>query len=126
VTEGHRLALQVDFPVMAAEVPAPTGAGPGIEEEPGIGSLGPPAEVEQLRAYLLRAVPVLLEEDVLPDTTALEALLKSSEARLKEVYRGPSGKGTLCPPYCSPGVRGGRGGGRNCWGHRSRKLSSCI
>lgn len=74
---------------MAAEVPAPSGAGPGIEEEPGIGSLGPPAEVEQLRAYLLRAVPVLLEEDVLPDTTALEALLKSSEARLKKFIEDP-------------------------------------
>ena len=76
-------------PVMAAEVPAPTGAGPGNDEEPGIGSLGPPAEVEQLRAYLLRAVPVLLEEDVLPDTTSLEGLLKSSEARLKKFIEDP-------------------------------------
>lgn len=52
-------------------------------------SLGPPAETEQLRAYVLRAAPILLEEDVLPDTEGLEALLKSSEPRLKKFIEDP-------------------------------------
>lgn len=52
-------------------------------------AVGPPAEVEQLRAYILRLVPVVLEEDVLPDTSALEQLLKSAEARLRKFIEDP-------------------------------------
>ncbi len=59
-----------------------------VEGGPSI-SMGPPAEVEQLRAYLLRITPVLLEEDVLPDVSSLEALLKSAEARLKSFIEDP-------------------------------------
>ena len=63
-------------------------ADPG-DEGPSISSMGPPAEVEQLRAYILRVVPVLLEEDVLPDTSEFEALVKSSEGRLKKFIEDP-------------------------------------
>ena len=56
---------------------------------PTMAAVGPPAEVEALRAYLLRVVPVLLEEDVLPDTSLLESLLKSAEARLKRFIEDP-------------------------------------
>ena len=73
---------------MAAEAPSPS-SGTGGEEEPGIGSMATPAEVEQLRAYLLRAVPVLLEEDVLPDTSSLEGLLRAAESRLKKFIEDP-------------------------------------
>lgn len=52
-------------------------------------SMGPPAEVEQLRAYLLRTAPVLLEEDVLPDTELLHSQLKSSESKLKKFIEDP-------------------------------------
>lgn len=68
---------------MAAEV-----GSRGSEVTPDI-SMGPPADVEQLRAYLLRVVPVLLEEDVLPNTSELEALLKSAEARLRHFIEDP-------------------------------------
>lgn len=53
------------------------------------GSLGPPAEVEQLKSYLLRTAPVLLEEDVLPDTDAFKDQLKSSENKLKKFIEDP-------------------------------------
>ncbi len=66
-------------------------AEPGLEDAPTM-SLGPPAEVEQLHAYLLRAVPVLLEEDVLPDTNNLEALLKSSTSKMKRFIEDPQEK----------------------------------
>ena len=61
---------------------------PGADKGPSMAT-GPPAEVEQLRAYLLRVIPVLLEEDVLPDTSILESLLKSAEARLKKFIEDP-------------------------------------
>ena len=76
---------------MATEAPSPS-SGTGGEEEPGIGSMATPAEVEQLRAYLLRAVPVLLEEDVLPDTSSLEGLLRAAESRLKKFIEDPQEK----------------------------------
>ena len=63
-------------------------APPGADEGTSM-AMGPPAEVEQLRAYFLRIVPVLLEEDVLPDTSILEGLLKSAEARLKKFIEDP-------------------------------------
>lgn len=53
------------------------------------GSMGPPAEVEQLRAYLLRIAPVLLEEDVLPDVDSLQAQLQTSESKLKKFIEDP-------------------------------------
>lgn len=56
---------------------------------PAMSSIGPPAEVEQLRAYLLRTAPVLLEEDVLPDVESLQNQLKSSEAKLKKFIEDP-------------------------------------
>ena len=59
------------------------------EAAPTMGSIGPPAEVEQLRAYLLRTAPVLLEEDVLPDVESLQNQLKSSEAKLKKFIEDP-------------------------------------
>ena len=59
------------------------------EAAPSLSSMGPPAEVEQLRAYLLRTVPVLLEEDVLPDTGSLEGQLKSSDSQLKKFIEDP-------------------------------------
>ena len=61
-----------------------------VEVNPSIsGSIGPPAEVEQLRAYLLRSTPVLLEEDVLPDTDPLQKELKSSELKLRKFIEDP-------------------------------------
>ncbi len=62
---------------------------PGLVDDAPTMSLGPPAEVEQLHAYLLRAVPVLLEEDVLPDTKDLENLMKSSSDKLKRFIEDP-------------------------------------
>lgn len=59
------------------------------ETVPAMSSMGPPAEVEQLRAYLLRTAPVLLEEDVLPDVESLQKQLKSSEAKLKKFIEDP-------------------------------------
>lgn len=66
---------------MAAELEE---AGPALSS-----SMGPPAEVEQLRAYLLRTAPVLLEEDVLPDLESLQNQLKTSEAKLKKFIEDP-------------------------------------
>lgn len=59
------------------------------ETGPAMSSVGPPAEVEQLRAYLFRTAPVLLEEDVLPDTESFQSQLKSSEAKLKKFIEDP-------------------------------------
>ena len=52
-------------------------------------SMGPPAEVEQLRAYLLRAAPAILEDDVLPDEESLRNQLKVSEGKLKKFIEDP-------------------------------------
>ena len=60
-----------------------------VEVTTPIGSIGPPAEVEQLRAFLLRTAPVLLEEDVLPDTNQLQKELNSSETKLKKFIEDP-------------------------------------
>lgn len=66
---------------MAAELDEATG--------PSMSSLGPPAEVEQLRAYLLRTAPVFLDEDALPDTSSLQNQLKLSESKLKKFIEDP-------------------------------------
>ena len=47
------------------------------------------AETKQLGAYLFRVVPALLEEDVLPDASKFENLLKRSEGRLKRFIEDP-------------------------------------
>lgn len=60
-----------------------------VEVAPVISSVGPPAEVEQLRAYLLRTAPVLLEEGVLPDTDPLQKELKASESKLRKFIEDP-------------------------------------
>ena len=56
---------------------------------PSLSSMGTPAEVEQLRAYLFRTAPVLLEEDVLPDTKSLTNQLKTAEGLLKKFIEDP-------------------------------------
>ena len=65
---------------MAAEAPGEMGSGLGAST---------PAEVEQVRAYLLRVVPALLEEDVLPDMSTFESQVKASESRLKKFIEDP-------------------------------------
>ena len=65
---------------MAAEAPSDIGSGLGASA---------PAEAEQLRAYLLRVVPAYLDEDVLPDMSAFENLIKSSESPLKKFIEDP-------------------------------------
>lgn len=60
-----------------------------VEVAPSLGSIGPPAEVEQLRAFLLHATPVILEEDVLPDTNQLVKELNSAETKLKKFIEDP-------------------------------------
>lgn len=65
---------------MATEAPGEMGSGLGASA---------PAKVEQLRAYLVRVVPALLEEDVLPDMSMFENLVKSSEGRLKKFIEDP-------------------------------------
>ena len=65
---------------MAAEAPSEIGSGLGASS---------PADIEQLQAYLLRVVPALLEEDVLPDLSVFEKLVKSSESRLKKFIEDP-------------------------------------
>ena len=62
------------------------------EAGPHIGSIGPPAEVEQLRAFIVRTAPVLLEEDVLPDTNQLQKELNSSESSLRKFIEDPQEK----------------------------------
>ena len=66
-------------------------ADPG-EGGPAISSMSTPAEVEQLHAFLVRAVPVLLEEDVLPDLKEFEKAVKASEAKLKRFVEDPQEK----------------------------------
>ena len=56
---------------MAAEAPSEMGSGLGASS---------PAEVEQLRAYLLRVVPALLEEDVLPDLSVFEGSIWKNDS----------------------------------------------
>ena len=68
---------------MAAEAPSSGG-----EMGTGLG-VSTPAEVEQVRAYLLRVVPALLEEDVLPDMSVFENLVKSSESKLRKFIEDP-------------------------------------
>lgn len=65
------------------------------EEGPSAMTVGPPADVEQVRAFLLRVVPVMLEEDVLPDTSAVEGVLKSAEPRLKKFTEDPQERALL-------------------------------
>ena len=65
------------------------------EEGPSTMAVGPPADVEQVRAFLLRVVPVMLEEDVLPDMSALEGVLKTSEPRLKKFSEDPQERALL-------------------------------
>lgn len=58
-------------------------------------AVGPPTDVEQVRAFLLRVVPVMLEEDVLPDMSAIEGVVKSAEARLKKFAEDPQERALL-------------------------------
>ena len=58
-------------------------------------AVGPPADMEQVRAYLLRVVPVMLEEDVLPDTSAVEAAVKSADPLLKKFSEDPQERALL-------------------------------
>ena len=58
-------------------------------------AVGPPTDVEQVRAYLLRILPVLLEEDVLPEMSSLEAAVKSGESQLKKFAEDPQERAML-------------------------------
>ena len=78
-----------------------------VDEAPSISSMGPPAEVEQLRAYVLRTVPVLLEEDVLPKMEPLESQLKSSESKVKKFIEDPQERALFVSKTLPPeGVEG--------------------
>ncbi len=78
-----------------------------LDEPPGMTSMGHPAEVEQLRAYLLRTAPVLLEEDVLPDVDSLKTQLKSSESKLKKFIEDPQERALFVVKSLPPeGVEG--------------------
>ena len=59
------------------------------EEVPSAMAVGPPTDVEQVRAFLLRVVPVMLEEDVLPDMSAIETVIKAADPRLKKFAEDP-------------------------------------
>ena len=82
------------------------------EEGPSTMAVGPPADVEQVRAFLLRVVPVMLEEDVLPDMSLLEALLKAEESRLKKFSEDPQERALLILRTLPPeaGEEEGEGG----------------
>lgn len=81
------------------------------EESSGLGgSLGPPAEVEQLRAYLLRTAPVLLEEDVLPEMDSLQNQLKSNESKLKKFIEDPQERALFVVRTLPPEEAEGEGG----------------
>ena len=69
-------------------------AEPSASEE-GSMALGRPADVEQVRAYLMRVIPVMLEEDVLPDLAPLEGVLKTVESRLKKFSEDPQERALL-------------------------------
>ena len=99
--------------------------GPGEEEagqkmaaEPGPGAseaasmaVGPPAEVEQLRAYLIRLVPVMLEEGVLPDTTALEQVVQAADVRLRKFIEDPQERSLFVLRTLPPEEEGEGGSG---------------
>lgn len=75
------------------------------EKGPSAMVVGPPADVEQVRAFLQRVVPVMLEEDVLPDMSILEGVLQVSESQLKKFSEDPQEKALLVlrtlPPEAS-------------------------
>ena len=54
-----------------------------------------------------RPIVVLLEEDVLPDTSILENLLKSAEARLKKFIEDPQEREVFIVRSLPPGEEGG-------------------
>lgn len=58
-------------------------------------AVGPPTDVEQVRAFLLRIVPVMLEEDVLPDMSIIEGVLKNADTRLKKFIEDPQERALL-------------------------------
>lgn len=90
---------------MAAE--ATDGLVPGLAEAP----LGQPASAEQLRAYLLRVVPTLLEEDVLPDTSALDSVLKAAEQQEKKFISDPQERALFVLRTLPPEEEEGDGAG---------------
>ena len=73
---------------MATESADGVGAGGGLESE-GASGVGQPLDVEHLKSFLLRIVPPLLEEDVLPDISVLEKKLAESEGKLKKFISDP-------------------------------------
>ena len=71
-----------------------TEAASSSEEGPSAMAVGP-TDVEQVRAYLLRILPVLLEEDVLPDMSTLESAVKSADSRIKKFAEDPQERALL-------------------------------
>ena len=70
-------------------------AAAGEEGPKGSMAVGPPSDVEQVRAYMLRVLPVMLEEDVLPDISALESAVKGAEPRMKKFTEDPQERALL-------------------------------
>jgi dynein heavy chain 1 len=72
-----------------------TEAASSSEEGPSAMAVGPPTDVEQVRAYMLRVLPVLLEEDVLPDMSTLESAVKAADSQLKKFAEDPQERALL-------------------------------
>ena len=90
---------------MAAE--ATDGPAPSLGDAP----LGQPASAEQLRAYLIRVVPTILEEDVLPDTSILESVLKVAEPQEKKFISDPQERALFVLRTLPPEEEDGDGAG---------------
>ena len=90
---------------MAAE--ASDGSAPGLGDAP----LGQPASAEELRAYLVRVVPTILEEDVLPDTSTLESILKAAEPQEKKFISDPQERALFVLRTLPPEEEEGDGAG---------------
>ena len=58
-------------------------------------ALGRPVDVEQVRAYLTRVVPVLLEEDVLPELSPLQTALEAAESQMRKFSEDPQERALL-------------------------------
>ena len=65
------------------------------EEGPSAMAVGPPTDVEQIRAFMLRILPVMLEEDVLPDMSALETVVRTADPLLKKFSEDPQERALL-------------------------------
>ena len=93
------------------------------EEGPSAMAVGPPTDVEQVRAYMLRILPVMLEEDVLPDMSTLESAVKAADPRLKKFAEDPQERALLVLRTLPPETEEEEGEGSSTGGATSFRPS---